>query len=93
MRRDLELIRNNIHLQRYLPECDQVVKGDKAALQFFISYQQLAETIEPTVRNLDHPSSGLFVRVVYELNSLLSAPLDVRDKPCCLMMLSAGAPV
>ena len=54
-----------------------MVECDEAAVQLLISHQQFAEAVEPTVRDLDHPSSGLFVRVVYKLNSLLSTPLDV----------------
>ena len=51
----------------------------KLRSSFSYRTSSLRKRLNQAMRDLDHPSSGLFVRVIYKLNGLLSAPSDVRD--------------
>ena len=53
---------NNIYLKTHFSERDdarcQMVKCEEAARELFIAHQQLAKTVEPTMTDLDNPTSG-----------------------------------
>ncbi|KZC22553.1 hypothetical protein RHOFW104T7_00085 [Rhodanobacter thiooxydans] len=56
-----------------------MVQRQEAALQLLVPYQQLAETIEPAMRDLYDPAPGPFVRVTLQLSRFLSASFDMGD--------------
>ena len=56
-----------------------MVQRQEAAFQLFVSHQQFTETIEPTVRDLNHPSAGFLGRIALQFGSFLPAPLYVRN--------------
>lgn len=56
-----------------------MVECDKAALQFLVPHQQFAESVEPTVANLNDPASGLLGRVTPLGISLGATPDDMGD--------------
>ncbi len=56
-----------------------MVEGDEAAFELLISHEQLAEAVEPTVADLDHPASRLLGRVASFGIGLLAAINDMRD--------------
>ena len=56
-----------------------MVQRAEAALEFLAANEQLAESIEPTVTDLDNPASGLLRGVRPPALSLLPASNDVRD--------------
>src|SRR4030065_1264795 len=67
-----------------------MVQADEAALQLFIAHQQLAEPVKPTVRNLNHPSSGSLVRVICKLIRFLPTAFDVRYVTMLLNQFQRG---
>ena len=73
---------NNVDAQLYLSERNdgrcQMVEGKKAAVKFFVSHQQFAEAVEPTVCHFDNPTPGLLLRVTLEFAGLLSWSFDMR---------------
>ena len=69
-----------------------MVQADEAALQLFIAHQQLAEPVKPTVRNLNHPSSGSLVRVICKLIRFLPATFDMRYVTMLLNQSQRGLP-
>jgi len=56
-----------------------MIEAEKTAFEFFVSYQELAKAIEPTVRDLDHPAPGTCCRVSTLLFGFLPSPFDVSD--------------
>src|SRR2546427_12380935 len=56
-----------------------MVERDEAALELLVAHEQLAESVEPAVAHLDHPSPGLLLRVTPLDVGLLAAVDDVRD--------------
>ena len=55
-----------------------MVEGKKAAIQFFVSHQQFAEAVEPTVRYFYNPAPDFFLGVTLEFAGLFSSLFDVR---------------
>ena len=56
-----------------------MVQRQEAAFQFLVAHQQFAETIEPAVGDLNHPSSGPLAGVAFQFGGFLPAPLYVRN--------------
>lgn len=74
---------NNIYIEFDFSErhdrCGQVVQRQKTAIKLFVSHQELSESVEPTVRDLNDPASGFFLWIAFELTGLLSSAFDVRN--------------
>ena len=58
---------NNFHAQRHFlkrdDRCGDVGEGGEATMEFLVSQEQLTEAVEPTVADLDHPTSYALHRV------------------------------
>ena len=87
---------NNINLQRHFAERDdgggQMIQADEAAFQLFIAHQQLAEAVQPTVRNLYNPAPRFLAGNALQILLLLMAAFDVRDVTVQLNQLRRGLP-
>ncbi len=74
---------NYVYLERHFAERNDggsyVVQGDEAAFEFLVSHQQLAESIEPAVADLDHPAPSLLGRIAPLGGGLLAAINNVRN--------------
>ena len=72
---------NNVDVQLDLSEGNdrrrQGVEGKKAAIQLFVSHQQFAEAVEPTVRHLNDPAPGFLFGITFEFICLLSPSFDM----------------
>ena len=53
---------NNIYLQIHFAERDdasrEMIEREEAAIEFLIAHQQLAKAVEPTMTDLNNPTSG-----------------------------------
>ena len=56
-----------------------MVETEEAALEFLVSYEQLAEAIEPAMRDLHNPAPGAPGRVPAFFFGFLSTAFDVRN--------------
>ena len=56
-----------------------MIQRQEAALQLLVPHQQLAEAIEPAMRNLYDPAPGLLVWVAFQFKRFLSASFDMRN--------------
>jgi hypothetical protein len=74
---------NYVNVCRYFAEGNdgggKVVERHEAALEFFVAHQQLAEAVEPTVADLDHPAPRLLLRVTPLEVGFLAPAHDVGD--------------
>ena len=82
--RFLELIRKYFYYVQFdfserHDRCSQVVECQEAAIKFLIPHQEFSESVEPTVRDLDNPASGFFLRVPFEFAGLLPSAVDMRN--------------
>ena len=89
---------NNIYAEWHVSErddrCGDVVEGDEAAMELLVSHEQLAEAVEPTVADLDHPAARLLGRIAPLGISFLAATDHMRDVAVRLYdLLGTPAPV
>ena len=74
---------NNIDVQLHFSEhnngCGQMIEGEKAAIKFLESHEQLTESIEPTVRDLDNPAPGSLLGITLQFKGFLSSSFDMWD--------------
>jgi hypothetical protein len=88
---------NNVNGEGGFSERDngggQMIECQEAAFELFVAHQELAEAIEPTVRDLNDPSSGALVRVTPNLCRLLASTFDMSNVSMGWGTSSAGAPV
>jgi len=89
---------NNINGQRHLPESNdgssQVIESQEAACKLLLTHEQFAKAIEPAVRDLDDPASGVSAGVSSLLFGLLATAFDMCSATVFFDALkSVGAPV
>ena len=74
---------NNIDVQLHFSEhnngCGQMIEGEKAAIKFLESHEQLTESIKPTVRDLDNPALGSLLGITLQFKGFLSSSFDMWD--------------
>ena len=56
-----------------------MIEGEKAAIKFLESHEQLTESIEPTVRDLDNPAPGSLLGITLQFKGFLSSSFDMWD--------------
>ena len=56
----------------------KMIQSDKTALQLFITHQQLAEAVKPTVCNLNNAAARLLAGVNLQILLLQMAAFDMR---------------
>lgn len=54
-----------------------MIERQEAAFELLVAHQELAEAVEPAMRNLDYPSSGPLVWVVANFSRLLASAFDM----------------
>jgi len=74
---------NNVYLQMYFPECNdasgKMVEREEASFKFLIAHQQLTKTVEPTMADLNNPTSSFLSGMPLLGLVLLSATGHMRN--------------
>ena len=56
-----------------------MIERNKAAIKLFVSHEQLAKAVEPTVCHLDDPAPGLLFGIAFVFAGFLAPSFDMRD--------------
>ena len=80
-----------LHLAERDDRGGEVVERDEAALQFLVPHEQLAESVEPAVADLDNSAPSLLRRISPLRLGLCAATNDMRDVAMRLDDLQCGS--
>ena len=97
----VKYVDSQLHLAERNDCRGDVVERDEAALKFLVPHEQLAEAVEPTVADLDHPASGFLRRITplgiglfATINDVGNVAVRLDDLQCPLASVSGiGAQV